>query len=208
MRTSARGAPPHRWIEENLAADDRLGYDPWLHTWKPRSGWTKLCGRRREADRDRARLDRPHLGDRPAPPLGAVTMHDVRFAGEDAAKSLPAFAPTDEAARRRGRSCRTRTPSRGRSHRGADVAHTPLPLAFATFRQAAGLRSLSRPQARPDVRPPRGARRGARSSESRRCRDVGRRKSDRAARSSHRPTRWRASSPPPAQVNARPCPIG
>src|SRR6266702_3773954 len=24
--------PPHRWIEENLAADDRLGYDPWLHT--------------------------------------------------------------------------------------------------------------------------------------------------------------------------------
>src|SRR5207248_3906379 len=24
--------PPHRWIEENLAAGDRLGYDPWLHT--------------------------------------------------------------------------------------------------------------------------------------------------------------------------------
>src|SRR6266480_3231972 len=24
--------PPNRWIEENLTADDRLGYDPWLHT--------------------------------------------------------------------------------------------------------------------------------------------------------------------------------
>src|SRR5262249_5962631 len=24
--------PPDRWIEENLAIGDRLGYDPWLHT--------------------------------------------------------------------------------------------------------------------------------------------------------------------------------
>src|SRR6266436_4738811 len=24
--------PPDRWIEENLTAGDRIGYDPWLHT--------------------------------------------------------------------------------------------------------------------------------------------------------------------------------
>src|SRR6266478_6786106 len=36
--------PPDRWIEENLAADDRLGYDPWLHTVEAAEGLAKPGG--------------------------------------------------------------------------------------------------------------------------------------------------------------------
>src|SRR6266567_5071958 len=35
--------PPHRWIEENLAAGDRLGYDPWLHTVEAAERLGKAC---------------------------------------------------------------------------------------------------------------------------------------------------------------------
>src|SRR6266702_1173795 len=35
--------PPHRWIEENLAAGDRLGYDPWLHTVEAAERLEKAC---------------------------------------------------------------------------------------------------------------------------------------------------------------------
>src|SRR5262245_59783457 len=36
-------APPDRWIEENLAAGDRLGYDPWLHTVEGAERLGKAC---------------------------------------------------------------------------------------------------------------------------------------------------------------------
>ena len=35
--------PPHRWIEENLAPGDRLGYDPWLHTVEAAERLEKAC---------------------------------------------------------------------------------------------------------------------------------------------------------------------
>src|SRR6266508_4161417 len=35
--------PPDRWIEENLAIGDRLGYDPWLHTVEGAERLGKAC---------------------------------------------------------------------------------------------------------------------------------------------------------------------
>ena len=35
--------PPSRWIEENLTADDRLGYDPWLQTVEATERLEKSC---------------------------------------------------------------------------------------------------------------------------------------------------------------------
>src|SRR5919198_606836 len=104
--------PPDRWIGENLTADDRLGYDPWLHTIEAVERLEKACA----AVGAKLIAVEPDLidaiwTDRPAPPLGAVKLHDLRFAGEATAEKLARI-------------------------RAADVAHTPLPLAFAIVPQA------------------------------------------------------------------------
>src|SRR5215813_8035615 len=104
--------PPDRWLEENLAIGDRLGYDPWLHTVEGAERLGKACA---AAGATLVAVE-PDLidaiwADRPAAPLGAVTVHDVRFAGEPAEDKLARI-------------------------RAEDVAHTPLPLAFAIVAQA------------------------------------------------------------------------
>lgn len=129
--------PPDRWIEENLTADDRLGYDPWLHTVEGAERLDKACA----AAGAKLIAVEPDLIDaiwtsRPAPPLGAVTLHDLRFAGESAVEKL---------ARIRGELTKQRLDALVVSDphavawtfniRGADVAHTPLPLAFAVVPQ-------------------------------------------------------------------------
>ena len=35
--------PPDKWIEQNLTASDRLGYDPWLHTVAGAERLAKAC---------------------------------------------------------------------------------------------------------------------------------------------------------------------
>src|ERR671936_785709 len=70
--------------------------------------------------------------DRPPPPLGPVVLHDLRFAGESVASKL---------GRVRTEIGRAKADALVVSEaqdvawmfniRGADVAHTPLPLAFA-----------------------------------------------------------------------------
>ena len=130
--------PPDRWIEENLAIGDRLGYDPWLHTVEGAERLSKACAAAGAA----LVAVEPDLiaaiwADRPAAPLGAVTLHDVRFAGE---------AVEDKLARIRAEVAKLRADALVVSDphavawafniRGADVAHTPLPLAFAIVPQA------------------------------------------------------------------------
>jgi Xaa-Pro aminopeptidase len=67
--------PPHRWIEENLTADERLGYDPWLHTVEGAERLEKACA----AAGAKLIAVEPDLidalwADRPAPPLGATSL--------------------------------------------------------------------------------------------------------------------------------------
>jgi Xaa-Pro aminopeptidase len=130
--------PPDRWIEENLAIGDRLGYDPWLHTVEGAERLGKACA---TAGATLVAVE-PDLidaiwADRPAPPLGAVTLHDVRFAGEAAEDKLARIRA--EVAKLRADALVISDPHAvawALNIRGADVAHTPLPLAFAIVPQA------------------------------------------------------------------------
>jgi len=130
--------PPDRWIEENLTAGDRIGYDPWLHTVDGAERLGKACA---AAGATLVAVE-PDLivaiwPDRPAPPLGAVTLHDVRFAGEAAEDKLARIRA--EVAKLRADALVVSDPHAVAwtfNIRGADVAHTPLPLAFAVIPQA------------------------------------------------------------------------
>src|SRR5262245_60153567 len=125
--------PPDRWIEENLAAGDRLGYDPWLHTVEGAERLGKACA---AAGVTLVAVE-PDLidaiwRDRPAPPLGPVTLHDVRFAGEHAEDKLARIRAEIE--KLHADAIVVSDPHAVAwvfNIRGADVAHTPLPLAFA-----------------------------------------------------------------------------
>ncbi|MBK5962358.1 X-Pro aminopeptidase [Rhodoplanes elegans] len=125
--------PPSDWIEANLPAGRRLGYDPWLHTVR---GAEKLASACAQAGGTLVPVETNPLDavwtDRPAPPRGPVVIHDTRHAGE---------AATDKLARLRGELAAGRLAALVVSDphavawlfniRGSDVAHTPLPLATA-----------------------------------------------------------------------------
>ncbi len=125
--------PPEAWIEANLPAGAKLGYDPWLHTVENAEKLAKACAAAGASlvPAEPNPIDAVWT-DRPPPPLGAVALHDLRFAGEDAAAKL---------ARIRAELAKARADALVVSDahavawtfniRGADVAHTPLPLAFA-----------------------------------------------------------------------------
>jgi Xaa-Pro aminopeptidase len=129
--------PPDRWIETNLTSADRLGYDPWLHTVESAERLAKACA---AAGATLVAVE-PDLidaiwSDRPAPPLGAVTLHDLRFAGEEAEEKLARIRA--ELAKLRADALIISDPHAvawAFNIRGADVAHTPLPLAFAVVPQ-------------------------------------------------------------------------
>jgi Xaa-Pro aminopeptidase len=123
--------PPSAWIEANLKRGQRLGYDPWLVTPEMVERFGKAC---RKAGGEIVALESNPIDaiwrDRPAAPLGAVKAHPARLSGESAA----------------GKIARVRAALAGKdglfvsdAHavawlfniRGADVAHTPLPLSFA-----------------------------------------------------------------------------
>src|SRR5499426_2722862 len=125
--------PPDQWLEKTLTAADRLGYDPWLHTSEGAEKLGKACA---AAGATLVAVE-PDLidalwNDRPAPPLGPVRLHDVRFAGEDAITKLALIRP--KIVRLRADALVVSDPHNVAwtfNIRGSDVAHTPLPLAFA-----------------------------------------------------------------------------
>jgi Xaa-Pro aminopeptidase len=130
--------PPDRWIETNLTNADRLGYDPWLHTVESAERLAKACAAAGAA----LVAVEPDLidaiwSDRPVPPLGAVMLHDLRFAGEAAEDKLTRIRT--EVVKLRADALVVSDPHAvawAFNIRGADVAHTPLPLAFAVIPQA------------------------------------------------------------------------
>jgi len=130
-------SPPDQWIERNLTSSDRLGYDPWLHTSDGAEKLAKACiaaGATLVAV-DPSPLDAVWI-DRPSPPLGAVTLHDTRFAGEEAVTKLAQIRP--EIAKLRADALVISDPHAVAwtfNIRGSDVAHTPLPMSFAIVPQ-------------------------------------------------------------------------
>jgi Xaa-Pro aminopeptidase len=125
--------PPDQWVEQNLKPDDRLGYDPWLHTVEGAEKLAKACAAAGAA----LVAVEPNLidalwPDRPPEPLGAVTLHDIRYAGEEARTKLAQIRPEIE--KLKADVLIVSDPHAVAwtfNIRGADVAHTPLPLSFA-----------------------------------------------------------------------------
>jgi len=123
--------PPSAWLERNLRRGDKLGYDPRLHAPDAVSRFAAACSK--AAAELVAVAENPIdklWADRPAPPLGPVVPHKLRFAGE---------AASDKMERVRERLAGVDGLLISDPHnlawlfniRGSDVAHTPLPLGFA-----------------------------------------------------------------------------
>src|SRR5947199_4307911 len=126
-------SPPDQWIEGNLAAGAKLGYDPWLHAL---AGAEKLAKAAASAGAELEPVEPnpidPIWTDRPPPPLGPVVLHDLRFAGESAASKLARVQAEIAKAKADALVVSDAQASAWTFNiRGADVAHTPLPLAFA-----------------------------------------------------------------------------
>jgi Xaa-Pro aminopeptidase len=125
--------PPHQWIEQALKKGDTLGFDPWLHTIEGAERLAKACA---GVGATLVPVEPNPIDelwkDRPAPPLGAVTLHDIRFAGEAAETKLSTIRP--EIAKSKVDALVVSDPHAvawAFNIRGADVSHTPLPLSFA-----------------------------------------------------------------------------
>src|SRR5262249_39739724 len=126
-------APPSAWIEANLTTGQKLGYDPWLHTAEGAERLGKACA---TAGAILVATEPNPIDaiwtDRPAPPHGAVVPHALSFAGEAAAQKL-------ERVRAEIKKLKADALVVSDPHavawvfniRGADVTHTPLPLATA-----------------------------------------------------------------------------
>jgi Xaa-Pro aminopeptidase len=125
--------PLSAWIEANLPAGAKLGHSTWLHTVDGAERLAKACA---AAGASLVAVDDNPIDviwtDRPAPPSGAVVLHDVRYAGE---------AAHDKLARLRAELEKSRADVLVVSDphavswlfniRGSDIAHTPVVLAFA-----------------------------------------------------------------------------
>ncbi|MFB6447293.1 aminopeptidase P family protein [Bradyrhizobium tunisiense] len=125
--------PPESWVSAHLKAGDRLGFDPWLHTFAAAERLSAACAR---AGAELVAVDSNPIDaiwqDRPQPPLAPVVVHGLQNAGVTEAEKLTQI---------RGEIAKLGVDALvlSDSHavawtfniRGADVAHTPLPLSYA-----------------------------------------------------------------------------
>jgi Xaa-Pro aminopeptidase len=125
--------PLAEWLEANLPAGTKLGYDPWLHTAENAEKLGKACT---AAGATLVAVEPSPIDaiwkDRPDPPLGAVMLHDARYAGEDAASKLMRIR--EELRKLRAEVLVISDPPAlawAFNIRGADVAHVPVALGFA-----------------------------------------------------------------------------
>ena len=119
------------WLGRHLRKDGRLGYDAWLATPGQVRGWRKVA---EEAGATLVAVGSNPIdaiwADRPEPPRGAVTLRKAKLAGEPAAKKIARVS----LAIGRADALLVSDPHAVAwlfNIRGADVGHTPLPLAFA-----------------------------------------------------------------------------
>ena len=125
--------PPENWLARHLARGDRLGFDPWLHTSAAADRLAAACAK---AGAELVAVDSNPVDtiwhDRPAPPLGPVSIQGKQFAGELEAEKLKRIRL--EIAKL-GADALVLSDSHGVAWtfniRGADVSHTPLPLSYA-----------------------------------------------------------------------------
>jgi Xaa-Pro aminopeptidase len=124
---------PEAWLQIHLGVGTSLGYDPWLHTVEGAERLAKTCT---AANASLVPVEPNPIDaiwtDRPAPPLGTIIIHDLRFAGEPAAAKLKRIDA--ELDRLKADVIVVADPQSvcwTFNIRGADVAHTPLALSTA-----------------------------------------------------------------------------
>jgi len=126
--------PPDQWLEKNLKAGAKIGFDPWLHTADAAERLQRACAAVGATLLPLA--DNPIdalWSDRPAPPQGAVTLRPLALAGESAAGKIRRVQ--EEIGKLRADLAVVSDPQNVAwlfNIRGADVPHTPLALAFAS----------------------------------------------------------------------------
>lgn len=125
--------PPESWLSAHLKAGDRLGFDPWLHTSSAAERLATACAK---AGAELVAVDSNPVDaiwqDRPQPPLAPVTVHGLQHSGITEADKLTQVR--SEIAKL-GVDALVVSDSHAVAWtfniRGADVAHTPLPLSYA-----------------------------------------------------------------------------
>ncbi|PDT87023.1 X-Pro aminopeptidase [Bradyrhizobium sp. Y36] len=125
--------PPESWVSAHLKAGDRLGFDPWLHTFAAAERLSAACAK---AGAELVAVDSNPVDavwqDRPQPPLAPVAVHNLQNAGVTEAEKLTQIRTEIG---RLGVDALVLSDSHAVAWtfniRGADVAHTPLPLSYA-----------------------------------------------------------------------------
>jgi Xaa-Pro aminopeptidase len=125
--------PPESWITKHLKAGDRLGFDPWLHTSAAAERLASACTK---AGAELVAVESNPIDkiwiERPPPPLAPVSVHGARYAGEAETEKL---ARIRQELQKLGADALVLSDSHAVAWtfniRGADVAHTPLPLSYA-----------------------------------------------------------------------------
>ncbi len=122
---------PSAWLAEHARAGARIGYDPWVHTGGQIERFAKAATEKKIGlvALDANPIDALWL-DRPAEPTGPVAIHPLRFAGETTAAKIKKLRRALNGAN----AALMSDPHAicwAFNIRGADVAHTPIVLAFA-----------------------------------------------------------------------------
>ncbi|VIO67509.1 aminopeptidase P family protein [Bradyrhizobium ivorense] len=125
--------PPEHWLTRHLSAGDRLGFDPWLHTSSAAERLAAACAK---AGAELVAVESNPVdaiwSERPAAPLGPVTIHGAQYSGEIEAEKLKRIQLEIN---KLGVDALVLSDSHAVAWtfniRGADVSHTPLPLSYA-----------------------------------------------------------------------------
>jgi len=129
--------PVPSWLSAVLRPDDKLGYDPWLHTPQEVKRLEESCSKAGAALMPCEPNPIDALWDsRPAPPAAKVVPHDIVYTGkssEDKRHKLSRQLKNENI----GVAVLTAPDSIAwlLNIRGGDVEHTPLPLGFALLYQ-------------------------------------------------------------------------
>ena len=124
---------PETWAADNLQPGSKLGYDPWLLTVSTAERFYKAL---RETDCALVALVSNPVdkiwNEQPAPPNGQVVAQPLQFAGQPVSAKLSDIAAGLKQ-RKADAHVLTQTDAVAWAFniRGSDIAHNPVPLAFA-----------------------------------------------------------------------------
>lgn len=128
--------PVDKWLREVLTQGDRIGYDPWLHG---KEEIDRLRGVAKDTGGALVSLSENLVDriweDQPPPPAGAVRIHPLEFAGEEAAAKRRSIG-TEIAAQGAAAAVISLPDSIAwlLNIRGSDLSHSPVAHGFALAR--------------------------------------------------------------------------